>query len=46
MLKRIIAVIGLIFLLSEASNGLNKEKSIYVSALFKPAIEKIIKFVN
>lgn len=47
MIKKIIAIIGLIFLLSEASHKVSPESSaINISSLFKPAIEKIIKIVN
>ena len=47
MIKKIIAAIGLIFLLSEAAHKDYAENSaIYISSLFKPAIEKIIKIVN
>ena len=47
MIKKIIAVIGLILLLSEASHRESMDHSAtYLNSLFKPAIEKIIKIVN
>lgn len=47
MIKKIIAAIGLILLLSEAAHRESPDHSVtYLNSLFKPAFEKIIKIVN